>query len=328
MPEGGPIRGSWRRGEDYHAGSDCTPLASTEECGQINQRADQSVTHRVIPSASRSSASEALGQSSHAWLSISNCYSAQHSHVWNNLTWTTLTIKPLICVCVSGYTLLRQSHFTDLGKQFGIFIRGERVPLVGGGSYVALYLASSYSCKCNLCNLNAGSWKEQSWEWNQRLRRKEEQTTFTFTQTSTLSASILNVQGSVVEVIRSHSCLQEMWWKWVRVQGLRAAAASGAAGSAGCALACATETNLSLSAHHGPMSSLRNLFTPNDEMFLNLHSEQSSQVLRQLCALLSVLRAAHSHYYLLQVWLLHCQHLFAATGEFKRASYAWHKTIY
>lgn len=81
MPEGGPIRGSWRRGEDYHAGSDCTPLASTEECGQINQRADQSVTHRVIPSASRSSASEALGQSSHAWLSISNRYSAQHSHI-------------------------------------------------------------------------------------------------------------------------------------------------------------------------------------------------------------------------------------------------------
>lgn len=66
---------------------------------------------------------------------------------------------PLICVCVSatGDTLLRQSHFTDLGKQFGIFIRGERLPLVGGGSYVALYLASSYSCKSNLCNLNAGS---------------------------------------------------------------------------------------------------------------------------------------------------------------------------
>lgn len=81
MPEGGPIRGSWRRGEDYHAGSDCTPLASTEECGQINRRADQSVTHRVIPSASRSSASEALGQSSHAWFSISNHYSAQHSHM-------------------------------------------------------------------------------------------------------------------------------------------------------------------------------------------------------------------------------------------------------
>lgn len=207
MPKGGPIRGSWRRGEDYHAGSDCTPLASTEECGQINQRADQSVTHRVIPSASRSSASEALGQSSHAWLSISNRYSAQHSHVWNNLTWRTLTIKPLICVCVSGYSLLRQSHFTDLGKQFGIFIREERVPLVGGGSYVALYLASSYSCKCNLCNLNAGSWKEQSWEWNQRLRRKEEQTTFTFTQTNAATPHRLQPFQHLFSTCRA------VWWR-------------------------------------------------------------------------------------------------------------------
>lgn len=42
---------------------------STEECGQINQRAhqsaSQSVTHQVIPSASQSSASEAVSQSSH-----------------------------------------------------------------------------------------------------------------------------------------------------------------------------------------------------------------------------------------------------------------------
>lgn len=80
-----------------------------------------------------------------------HCPTLLHTHrlMALKINYLLLSADPFVYISATGSILFWQLHLIDLGKEFGIFIRGRESPPGGEGSNVALYLAPSYSRKSN-----------------------------------------------------------------------------------------------------------------------------------------------------------------------------------